>query len=74
VTTERIALTLLALIAVVMGANYVSATSRFLDANRAYDSLSLSLESFTFSDAASPVIVEIGIENPSSNCDRDPGH
>jgi hypothetical protein len=67
VTIERVALTLLALIAVVMGANYVSATSRFLDANRAYDRLELTLESFEFSDAASPVLVEIGIENPSSN-------
>lgn len=66
-TIERIALTLLALIAVVMGANYVSATSRFLDANRAYDSLSLTLESFEFTDAVSPVLVEIGIENPSPN-------
>jgi hypothetical protein len=60
-------MTLLALIAIVMGANYVSATSRFLEANRAYDSLGLTLESFEFSDAASPVLVEIGIENPSSN-------
>jgi len=67
VTIERVALTLLALIAVVMGANYVSATSRFLDANRAYDRLELTLESFEFSDAASPVLVEIGIGNPSSN-------
>lgn len=56
---------LLALIAVVMGANYVSAASRFLDVNRAYDSLQLELESFTYRNPQSPVYVDIIVENPA---------
>lgn len=64
---ERISVVILALIAVVMGANYVSATSRFYDANKAYDALALDLVSFTYSGASDPVPVEISIENPSTN-------
>ena len=64
---ERISVVILALIAVVMGANYVSATSRFYDANKAYDALALSLVSFEYSGVTEPVPVEINIENPSSN-------
>jgi hypothetical protein len=65
VTIERISIVVLALIAVVMGANYVSATSRFLDANRAYDSLGLTLESFGYEDPETPFLVEFGVENPA---------
>lgn len=64
-TIERISLVILALIAVVMGANYVSAAGRFLDANRAFDALSLTLESFAYEDAETPFQVEIGVENPA---------
>lgn len=64
---ERIALGVLALIALLMGVNYVSAASRFLDANRAYDGLALSLEEFSFTDADAPVIVELSVQNPSAS-------
>ena len=61
---DRVALVILGVIAVVMTVNYVTATSRFLDANRAYDGLTLTLQDFSFTDAASPVVVDIAIENP----------
>lgn len=64
---ERIALGVLALIAVVMGVNYVSAAARFLDANRAYDGLELSLEEFSFTNAESPVLVRLSVTNPSGS-------
>lgn len=64
---ERIALGVLTLIAIVMGVNYVSATARFLDANRAYDGLTLALEEFSFVDAESPVPVAISVTNPSGS-------
>lgn len=56
---------LLALIAVVMGANYVSASSRFLDANRAFEGLTLELESFTYRNPQSPVDYTITVRNPA---------
>ncbi len=62
---ERLSLVLLALIALVMGANYVSASSRFLDANRAYDEIAVHLESFTYRDARSPVHFAITVSNPA---------
>lgn len=55
----------LALIAVVMGANYVSASSRFLDANRAYEQLELRLESFEYRNPESPVYYSIVVVNPA---------
>lgn len=64
-SVERVALTILAAIAVIMGANWISATARFYDANQAYDRLQPSLEAFEFTDAHSPVLVNIGVENPS---------
>lgn len=64
---ERIAVGVLALIAIVMGVNYVSAAARFLDANRAYDGLELSLEEFSFTNAESPVLVRLSVANPSGS-------
>lgn len=64
-TPERIAVAALAVIALVMGVNYVNATARFLDANRAYDGLSLSLVEFQFTAADEPVLVTIDVDNPS---------
>lgn len=64
-TPERICLGLLALIALVMSINYVGATGRFLDANRAYDGLALTLETFEFTSAQEPVGVAILVENPA---------
>lgn len=65
-TIERIALTLLAIAAVVLSLNYVSATTRFFAANQAYDLLEPSLEGFTFTGVDDPVLVDFGITNPSS--------
>jgi hypothetical protein len=65
VTVERISMFLLALIALVMGANYVSASSRFLNANRAYEGLELQLESFTYRNARSPIYYSITVGNPA---------
>lgn len=62
---ERGALVILALIAVVMGANWVSATTRFYDANQAYDRLTPTLEGFEFTGPNDPVFIDIGISNPS---------
>ena len=56
---------LLGVLAVVMGVNYVSASSRFLDANRAYDSLTLSLVDFKYQGPDQPVQIAIGVENPA---------
>lgn len=64
-TVERISMLVLALVAVVMGANYVSASSRFLDANRAFQGLTLELESFTYQNPQSPVYYAITVENPA---------
>ncbi len=64
-TIERIALTLLAIAAVVLSVNYVSATTRFFAANQAYDLLEPSLEDFTFTGVEDPVLVDFGIANPS---------
>ena len=64
---ERVALGLLALIALVMSVNYVSATGRFLDANRAYDGLGLSLDEFSYTGVESPVRVRLTVANPSDS-------
>jgi hypothetical protein len=64
-TPERISISVLALLALVLGANYVSATGRFLDANRAYDGLDLSLVDFQFTSVEDPVLVQIAVDNPS---------
>ncbi|CAN5301006.1 hypothetical protein BH23CHL1_BH23CHL1_05340 [soil metagenome] len=63
---ERLSLLLLALIAVVMGVNYVSASSRFLHANRAFQELTLELDSFTYRNPQSPVYYAITIGNPAN--------
>lgn len=62
---ERLSMAILALLAVVLGVNYVSASSRFLDANRAYDELELELQSFQYRNPQSPVYYSIVIRNPA---------
>lgn len=64
---ERLSLLILAILAVVMGANYVSASSRFLDANRAYDELELQLESYQYRNPQSPVYYSISVRNPAGS-------
>lgn len=66
-SVERIALSLLAIAALVLSVNYVSATTRFFAANQAYDLLEPSLQGFAFTGADDQVLVDFGISNPSDS-------
>lgn len=64
-TVERISMFVLTLVALLMGANYVSATSRFLDANRAFQELTLELASFNYENPQLPVYYSVTVTNPA---------
>jgi hypothetical protein len=62
---QRVAIGLLALLALVMGVNLVSATSRFVTAYDTYDRIALELTEFTYVDAQQPVETQFVVGNPT---------
>jgi hypothetical protein len=62
---SRVALALLAVLAVLLGYNLVTATSRYVATYEAYDRLALELERFDFAGPSAPVSITIGVGNPS---------
>lgn len=64
--TQNIALGILALLAILAGANMVVASNRFVAAYDAYDRLGLSLSKFHYTDPDTPVEAEFVVTNPSS--------
>lgn len=60
------ALLALGVLAVVFGANLITAATRSVDAYKAYDQLVLTLEDFRFTATDQPVIVRIRVGNPTS--------
>lgn len=64
-TIQRTSVGLLAVFAVVMGINLVSAASRFTTAYDTYDRIYMELTDFTFVDLDSPVQTEFVIANPT---------
>jgi hypothetical protein len=67
VIVQRIALLLLAALALVLGINLISATSRFTNAYETYDTLYLELTSFNYTDPDTPVPTTFTIGNPTRN-------
>jgi hypothetical protein len=65
VTFPRIALGLLAVLAVVLGINLVSATDRFVTAYDAYDAVRLELTEFEYVNPDEPVRTVVTITNPT---------
>ncbi len=64
-TLPRIALGLLGILAIVLGANLVSATNRFVTAYDAYDSVRLELTEFEYVNPDEPVRTVVTITNPT---------
>ncbi len=64
-TFPRIALGLLAVLAVVLGINLVSATDRFVTAYDAYDAVRLELTEFEYVNPDEPVRTVVTITNPT---------
>lgn len=64
-TGRDLALLLLAVLAVLAGANMVAASSRFVTAYETYDQLELSLSRFHFTSADVPVETEFVVTNPT---------
>ena len=62
-----LALTALAVLAVLLGINLLTATRRSVEAYAAYDELELTLESFEYSAPDEPVIVRIRVGNPTDD-------
>jgi hypothetical protein len=65
VTLPRVALALLGVLAVVFGVNLVSATSRFVSAWDAYDSVRIELADLVYTRPDEPVYATAVITNPS---------
>jgi hypothetical protein len=65
VTLPRIALGLLAVLAVAFGVNLVSATDRFVTAYDAYDALRLELTEFHYTSPDEPIQTVVTITNPT---------
>jgi sporulation-control protein spo0M len=65
VTLPRIALGLLGVLAIVLGANLVSATNRFVTAYDAYDAVRLELVEFEYTSPDEPVRTVVTITNPT---------
>lgn len=64
-TVPRVALGLLALLAIVAGANLLVASNRFVSAYDAYDRLELTLGRFHYTTPDAPVETEFIVTNPS---------
>jgi hypothetical protein len=62
---QRIALGLLAIFAMAMGLNLISATSRFVEAFKTYDTLHLALTEFHYTDPSSPIETRFEVGNTS---------
>jgi hypothetical protein len=65
VTRQRVAFALLAVLAVVFGANLTTAATRFVRAYNAYDRLELNLTSFRYVMPDQPVETTFRVSNPS---------
>ena len=65
-TVPRVALVLLAILAIAAGVNLWVASSRFVAAYDAYDRLELTLSSFDYTSPEQPVATEFTVSNPSN--------
>jgi hypothetical protein len=65
VTRSRIALVVLAALAVLSSVNLFTGTRAFVNAYRVYDEMGLELTRFDYVDPASPVAIEMVVSNPT---------
>jgi hypothetical protein len=62
---QRVSLALLAILAVALGINLVSASSRFVAAHDTYDRIEMELTAFRYVDPESPVETTFVVRNPT---------
>lgn len=64
-TVPRIAMGMLAILAIVLGINIVSATNRFVTAYDAYDAVRLEMVDFQYTNPDEPIQTVVVISNPT---------
>lgn len=63
---RRIAVALLAVLAIALGINMVGASSRFVTAHDTYDRIEMELTTFRFTDSSIPIDTTFVVRNPTS--------